>query len=139
MRLKHVDLAAGSVFQDARDVKTKFSKTFTTFFFPVGDEIRQIVDEWVAPAARPAVGQRRPAVSGHARRAERAGCTSRRWASTASPGHGRAHPGHLQGAFEAAGLPYYNPHSLRSTLVQLGQTGLPDARGLQGLEPEPRA
>ena len=24
-------------------------------------------------------------------------------------------------AFEAAGLPYFNPHSLRSTLVQLGQ------------------
>jgi integrase len=24
-------------------------------------------------------------------------------------------------AFEAAGLPYYNPHSLRSTLVQLGE------------------
>ncbi|HME32471.1 MAG TPA: hypothetical protein VKG65_06955, partial [Terriglobales bacterium] len=25
----------------------KFSKTFTTFFFPVGDEIRAIVAEWV--------------------------------------------------------------------------------------------
>ena len=24
-----------------------------------------------------------------------------------------------QAAFQAAGLPYYNPHSLRSTLVQL--------------------
>jgi hypothetical protein len=28
----------------------------------------------------------------------------------------------FKGAFEAAGLPYYNPHSLRSTLVLLGQT-----------------
>ena len=26
---------------------TKFSKTFTTFFFPVGDEIFQIVVAWV--------------------------------------------------------------------------------------------
>ena len=43
MKLKHVDLAAGAVYQDAREVKTKFSKSFTTFFFPVGDDIRQIV------------------------------------------------------------------------------------------------
>jgi site-specific recombinase XerD len=47
MKLKHVDLAANCVYQDARDVKTKNSKTFTTYFFPVGEEIRQIVEEWV--------------------------------------------------------------------------------------------
>lgn len=28
----------------------------------------------------------------------------------------------FRGAFESAGLPYFNPHSFRSTLVQLGQT-----------------
>src|SRR5271163_2957950 len=33
MKLKHVDLVAGYVYQDARDVRTKFSKTFNTFFF----------------------------------------------------------------------------------------------------------
>ena len=48
MKLKHVDLIANSVDQDAREVNTKFSKTFTTFFFPVGDEIRGIVAEWVS-------------------------------------------------------------------------------------------
>ncbi len=47
MRLRHVDLAAGCVYQDARQVKTKFSKTFTTYFLPVGEEIHQIVVEWV--------------------------------------------------------------------------------------------
>jgi hypothetical protein len=47
MKLKHIDLMAGSVYQDARDVKTKFSKTFSTFFFPVGDDIQQIVTNWV--------------------------------------------------------------------------------------------
>ena len=31
MKLKHVDLTAGSVFQDAREVQTKFSKSFTTY------------------------------------------------------------------------------------------------------------
>lgn len=47
MKLKHLDLVAGSVYQDARDVKAKFSKTFTTFFFPVGDSVLQIVADWV--------------------------------------------------------------------------------------------
>ncbi len=47
MKLKHVDLAAGSVRQDAREVHTKFGKTFTTFFFPVGEEVLDIVADWV--------------------------------------------------------------------------------------------
>ena len=33
MKLKHMDLKEGCVQQDAREVKTKFSKTFTTYFF----------------------------------------------------------------------------------------------------------
>ncbi len=47
MKLKHINLVAGCVEQDAREVQTKFSKTFTTYFFPVGEEIRRIVAEWV--------------------------------------------------------------------------------------------
>ena len=47
MKLKHIDLAAGCVYQDAREVNTKFSKTFTTYFFPVGEDIRKIVEDWV--------------------------------------------------------------------------------------------
>ena len=46
-KLKDINLQDGSFYQDARTVKTKFSKTFITFFFPVGDEIKQIVIEWI--------------------------------------------------------------------------------------------
>ena len=35
------------MFQDARDVKTKYSKTFTSNFFPVEIEIKNIVIDWV--------------------------------------------------------------------------------------------
>ncbi len=123
MKLKHVDLVAGSVFQDARDVKTKFSKTFTTFFFPVGAEIRQIVDDWVLrlrrkllwghddplfPATRVALGTKL--------QFEAVGIERKAWA-TAAPIRAI-----FKAAFEAAGLPYYHPHSFRSTLVQFGQT-----------------
>jgi len=40
-------MAGPGAYQDARDVKTRFSKIFTTTFFPVGADVRQIVDDWV--------------------------------------------------------------------------------------------
>ncbi len=46
-KLKHIDIDQGKVDQDARHVKTKFSKSFITWFFPIGDDIRQIVSDWV--------------------------------------------------------------------------------------------
>lgn len=122
MKLKHVDLNSNCVDQDAREVKTKFSKTFKTFFFPVGDEIREIVAEWILhlrdeklwgnddplfPATQVAVGA--------TRQFQAVGLARTHW-STAEPIRGI-----FRKAFEAAGVPYFNPHSFRNTLVQLGQ------------------
>lgn len=122
LKLKHVDLLAGCVNQDAREVRTKFSKTFTTYFFPVGDDIRHIVDDWVAflrqellwgnddalfPATRVALGP--------TRQFEAAGLERAHWSSAA-----RIRT-IFRDAFVAAGLPYFNPHSFRNTLVRLGQ------------------
>jgi site-specific recombinase XerC len=45
-KLKHIDMVAGKV-DHAREVATKRAKTFPTYFFPVGDDIRAIVAEWV--------------------------------------------------------------------------------------------
>jgi len=47
LKLKHVDLNRGAVNQDAREVATKFSKTFVSFFFPVEAEVRDIVVAWI--------------------------------------------------------------------------------------------
>lgn len=47
MSLKHIDVKKRTVFQDARDVKTKFAKTMATIFFPVGDDIEMIVKDWI--------------------------------------------------------------------------------------------
>lgn len=121
MKLKHVDLIEGCVNQDAREVQTKFSKTFITYFFPVGEEIHAIVAEWVAylrneklwgnddplfPATRIVVGAYR--------HFEAAGLDRKHW-STASTIRTI-----FKNAFTAAGLPYFNPHSFRSTLVKFG-------------------
>ena len=123
LRLKHLDLAAGSVYQDARDVNTKFSKSFTTYFFPVGPEPRQIVEDWITylrhqklwgnddplfPATRIELGA--------TRHFEATGIDRKPW-RTASPIRAI-----FKQAFEAAGLPYFNPHSVRRTLAQLGET-----------------
>jgi site-specific recombinase XerD len=122
LKLKHVDLIAGCVNQDAREVKTKFSKTFHTFFFPVGEEAFSIVSEWVSylrdeklwgnddplfPATRIGLGA--------TRQFEAAGLAREHW-SSASPIRTI-----FREAFIHAGLPYFNPHSFRNTLVQLGQ------------------
>ena len=128
MKLKHVDLAAGSVFQDAREVDTKFSKSFTTYFFPVGPQVRQIFDAWVNHLRQEKLwGNDDPLFPatlvelGESRQFEAVGLARRHW-STASPIRTI-----FQGAFKAAGLPYFNPHSFRNTLVQLGQTLCRDA------------
>ena len=47
LKLKHIDIKACTVYQDAREVHTKNSKSFTTVFFPVGDEVGEIVTQWV--------------------------------------------------------------------------------------------
>ena len=122
MKLKHVDQREGCVRQDSREVKTKFSKTFTTYFFPVGDNVRAIVEDWVRflreeklwgdddplfPATR--VGQ------GETRQFEAAGLERARW-SNAGPIRTI-----FREAFTRAGLPYFHPHSLRKTLAKLGE------------------
>jgi integrase len=120
--LKHLDFAANRVFQDARDVKTKFSKTFTTYFFPVGVEIRAILEEYVThlrdnrlwgnddplfPATQIEVGP--------SRQFQAVGLARRCW-HNASPIRAI-----FRDAFQKAGLQYFNPHSFRNTLVQLGE------------------
>lgn len=122
MKLKHVDLVTGCVYQDAREVDTKFSKSFTTYFFPVGDEILQIVVDWVSylreeklwgnddplfPSTRIKVGA--------LQQFEVAGLDQKHW-STASPIRTI-----FRNAFTAAGIQYFKPHSFRDTLVKLGE------------------
>ena len=41
-KLKHVDVENELIEQDAREVRTKRAKTFTSWYFPVGDDFRKI-------------------------------------------------------------------------------------------------
>lgn len=122
MKLKHVDIIGNCVFQDAREVNTKFSKTFTTFFFPVGDSIHQIVYDWVRYLKEELLwGNDDPLfpktniINGEDRIFKASGLKPEHW-SNASPIRSI-----FKEAFVLAGLPYFNPHSFRKTLVTLGQ------------------
>lgn len=122
LKLKHVDLGAGCVYQDAREVKTKFSKTFTSYFLPVGDDLLKILVDWIGflrrerlwghddplfPKTRVSVGADRCFVADGLERAHWSNATPIRKV--------------FRQAFEAAGLPYHHPHSFRHTLARLGQ------------------
>ena len=121
LRLKHVDLKEGLVTQDAREVRTKASKTMVTFFFPIGHDIRQVVENWVNFLVRerqwglddPLFPSTRVVV-GAAGEFEANGLDRRCW-SSASPIREI-----FRNSFAAAGLPYFNPHSIRKTLARLG-------------------
>ena len=121
-KIKHIDLSAGVFMQDSKEVKTKFSKSFPTYFFPVGDEIVQIVIDWITYLKEEMLwGNDDPLFPstemgvGNSSRFEVIGLKREHWSST-TPIRTI-----FREAFVSAGLPYFNPHSFRNTLVQLGQ------------------
>ncbi len=120
LKLKHVFPAQRRVFQDPREVRTKFSKTIEVFFFPVGEDIIQIVLDWVKHLRedllfgdndplfpKTAVGQN--SFNGF----QVAGLAKQHWANAAPVRD------IFKRAFLGAGLAYYRPHSFRDMLVQL--------------------
>lgn len=122
MKLKHVDLIAECIHQDAREVKTKASKSFVTYFFPVGDEIKQIVVDWIQYLTKEKLwGGNDPLFPatqinlGETAQFAVVGLKRSHW-SDSSPIRRI-----FKAAFERAGLPYFHPHSFRKTLARLGE------------------
>jgi integrase len=120
-KLRHIEIAEGQIDQDAREVRTKFSKSFVTVFFPVGDDIRAVVVDWVNylrqdqlwglddplfPATKIAVG--------NDLRFKVAGLDRKHWSNA------RPIRRVFKEAFVSAGMPYFNSHSFRKTLALLG-------------------
>jgi integrase len=121
-KLKHLDLDQATVFHDPRDMSSKRAKTFTTWFFPVGDEPVEIVTAWVRHLrdkllwgdADPLFPKTKVGV-GATGTFEPVGLERACWSSAQPIRH------IFREAFEAAGLQYFNPHSFRHTLAKLGE------------------
>ena len=120
LRFKHLDLAGRQLNQDAREVRTKASKSMTTNFFPVGPDLVDIVREWISYLSEQHWGPDDPlfppSAIGQGSNLQFAvvGFSRRCW-SDAAPIRKI-----FRKAFEAAGIPYFNPHSMRNTLARLG-------------------
>lgn len=123
---KHVDLDAGCVNQDGREVKTKRAKTITTFFCPVSAPALSIFVEWVHYLDTlllwgpddPLFPKTLVQLDGKNRYFEN-GLMRERWSNGAPIRRV------FKEAFAAAGLPYFNPHSIRNTLAKFGERYCP--------------
>ena len=122
LKLKHIDAVNRKVTFDGREVSTKFSKSFTTWFFPVGDDIEKIVTDWLTYLKQTLLfGPEDPLfpttkiVSTQSVGFQVDGLSRDHWL-TASPIREV-----FKKAFESAALPYANPHSFRNTLTQIGE------------------
>lgn len=129
LRLKHVDVDRKQVFQDAREVKTKFSKTSIVDWFPVGHDIERIVIEWLEELKGMGAGEDdplfptapfKPWMGRHSIELE--------FLTTAAPVRQV-----LRKAAAAAGVPYFKPHAIRSTVAKLCDEWASSLRDMKAL------
>jgi integrase len=120
LKLRHLSIERNHVFQDPRDIKTKFRKPIETFFYPVGDDVVAIVREWVRfLTAETMFGPDDPLFP-----KTTVGPDAHQ--NFSAQGLGREHWANatairkiFRSSFARVGLPYVVPHSIRDTLTQL--------------------
>lgn len=122
-RLRDIDVITGSVDQDARHVQTKASKSFLTYFMPVSDLARSIVDAWHGELSADLLrGPDDPLFPATELSLDETG----NFAPSRLARHGWSTTSPIREifrrAFESAGLPYFNPHSFRDMLVRYAMT-----------------
>jgi integrase len=122
-RVGDVDPAHGYVDQDARHVRTKFAKTFRTWFVPVSDRALEIVRDWHGElTADQTRGPDDPLFPTTAMTLDEAGA----FAPVGLARDGWSGTGPIRDAFKRgfalADLPYFNPHSFRDMLVRHAMT-----------------
>ena len=122
LRIGHVDLINACVNFDGRSVNTKFGKSFTTAFYPIGDYVEQIVRNWIAELktvhlfseSDPLLPKTSVGI-GPSRHFEVLGISREPWASPSSAAK------IFKQAFQDADLPPFSPHRVRDTLAELAK------------------
>jgi integrase/recombinase XerD len=125
LRLKHINMFDGCVYQDAREVKTKASKSITTYFLPVNPDYLACFTAWVQhlkevalfgpddplfPPAKIKPVEGAFQVVGFERDIYKNANTIRQV---------------IKEAFTRADLPPFTPHAFRKTLVKWADTAYP--------------
>lgn len=118
LKLKHFDRRRRLIIQMPDEVETKFSKRIDTFLMPVSDRIERVFLDWITYLEtvelygpgdpifpRNLMGQ------DERRQFKTVGLQRSHWKQSGSARR------IIKGAFEAAGLPPFGPHSFRNMLV----------------------
>jgi integrase len=122
MLIRHVDLVNRNVFHDAREVRSKNRKTFTSIFFPVGQDLEDVVVDWISFLTKERMfGADDPLLPATKVKVGESGLFESADLDRVAWRYATAIRRIFRKAFEAAGLPYYNPHSFRKTLAALGE------------------
>ncbi len=121
LKLKHVNVALGHVFQDAREVNTKAAKTIHCQFFPVDPAYRICFAAYVTFLREVKLSGPEDALFPKARVEVVAG---QGFVNLGLARTGFANAAKLntiiRGAFAAVQMPQYTPHAFRKTLTHLG-------------------
>jgi integrase/recombinase XerD len=122
LSLGDIDLEASSVHQDARHVRTKFSKSYTSRFFPVDERFVTIFVSWITyTRMEKNFEPNEPVFPATEMGRGLDNCLgpqglSRTFWKTTGPARKV-----FREAFTRVGLPYFNPHSFRHAIAHLGQ------------------
>lgn len=122
LRLKHIDMVEGVVNQDPNLVRTKASKHIITYLVPVGDDLKEMVADWVRYLREelrygdddplfPRTKVSHSETEGFVATGFEPIC----WSTAATVRK------IVREAYERVGIPYFHPHLLRKTLVKIGE------------------
>lgn len=120
LKVGHIDVVEGCVFQDGAEVRTKFSKSFTTWFLPVEQMYEDCLSNWIKELTENHLfGPTDPLFPKPQIKASRA-------EGYQNVGLSREHyksndqlRKFIKASFSAAGLPPFTPHRFRNTLVAM--------------------
>lgn len=125
LRLKHINMIDGCVYQDAREVRTKNSKTITTYFLPVDPGYLDCFTAWLAHLNGVALFGPDDPLFPPAKIKPIDGSFQVVGLSRETYKNANAISAVIREAFTRADLPPFTPHAFRKTLVKWADSAYP--------------
>ncbi len=125
LRVKHINMIDSCVYQDAREVKTKNSKTITTFFLPVDTEYLACFTDWGTFLRKDKLFGPDDALFPPPRFAQIDGSFTVTGLKRETYKNANAIRAAIKEAFTRADLPAFTPHAFRKTLVKWADIAYP--------------
>lgn len=120
LRLGHIDIVEGMIFQDGREVRTKAAKTIETWFFPVDRMYRDCFESWVTYLREEKLFGPPDALFPKLVSRVKEGRFCHEGFSREPYSGSQMVNSVVRNAFKQAGLHAFTPHSFRKTLALLG-------------------